>query len=91
MSIVLFALFAISLAVAVGGVVAMGVAGKGRDKHPRLASRFAQAADALNGDSEPPQRFVKNVELVNRYARESLRAGGRRRSQAAPVRELQQT
>lgn len=59
MSIVLFTILIIAVALGVWGVVAMGMAGKGRDKHPRLASNFARAAQALNGDSEPPARFVK--------------------------------
>lgn len=90
MSIILFALFAVTLAVAVVGVAAMGVAGKGKNKHPRLANRFAQAAEALNGDSEPPERFVRNVALIGRYAEGSLPAGGPGRGQA-PARGLQQT
>ena len=59
----------LSFAVAVGvcGVVGMGMAGKGKERHPVLADRFARAARALNGDGEVPPRFEKQVEkLVSR-------------------------
>lgn len=59
MSIILFTLIALAVALCVWGVAAMGMAGKGKDKHPRLANRFAKAAQALNGDGEPPARLVK--------------------------------
>jgi hypothetical protein len=41
---------AIVIALGVWGVAGMGIAGKGRDKHPRLAHHFARAAQVLNGD-----------------------------------------
>lgn len=59
MSIILFTVLALIIALCVWGVTAMGMAGKGKDKHPRLAHRFARAAQALNGDGEPPARLVK--------------------------------
>lgn len=59
MSMIVFAVLAIVVALAVWGMVAMGMAGKGKTRHPRLANRFARYAQALNGESEPPERFVK--------------------------------
>lgn len=59
MSMVIFTVLALAVALGVWGVVGMGMAGKGRDKHPKLANRFARAAQALNGDAEPPASLVK--------------------------------
>ena len=59
MSIIVLTGIALVIALSVWGVVAMGMAGKGRDRHPKLAHRFARAAQALNGDGEPPARLVK--------------------------------
>lgn len=57
--IIVVTLLAFVLALGIWGVVGMGMAGKGRTKHPKLAHQFARAAQALNGDGEPPARFVK--------------------------------
>lgn len=59
MSIVLFTLLALAVALGIWGVVGMGMAGKGKAKHPKLAHRFALAAQALNGEGEPPARLAK--------------------------------
>lgn len=59
MGVVLFTVLALVLALGVWGVVGMGMAGKGRVKYPKLAHHFARAAQALNGDSEPPARWAK--------------------------------
>ena len=47
------------VAVAVFGVVAVGLEGRGRTRAPKTADRLARAARHLNGDAEPPQRFAK--------------------------------
>ena len=52
---VVFTLLAIVLALGVWGVAGMGIAGKGRTRHPRLAHHFARAAHVLNGST--PRRF----------------------------------
>lgn len=59
MSVIILTILALVVAVGVWGVVGMGMAGKGKDKHPALASRFARAAQALNGDGEVPARVQK--------------------------------
>lgn len=59
MSVIIFTVLALVVALGVWGVVGMGMAGKGRDKHPVLADRFARAAQALNGDGEVPERLQK--------------------------------
>ncbi|MDO5682319.1 MAG: hypothetical protein Q4G46_05775 [Propionibacteriaceae bacterium] len=59
MSVFIFTLLALLVALGVWGVVAMGMAGKGKDKHPVLADRFARAAQALNGEGEVPERLEK--------------------------------
>lgn len=43
-------LLAVILALGVCGVAGMGIGGKGRARHPRLAHRFARMAQVLNGD-----------------------------------------
>lgn len=49
MSFVLTVL-AVILALGVWGVAGMGIAGKGRARHPKLAHRFARMAKVMNGD-----------------------------------------
>lgn len=58
-SIVLFTVLALIIAAFVAGAVVMGMAGHGRSQHPRVAHGFARAAQALNGDAEPPSGLVK--------------------------------
>ena len=59
MSVFIFTAIALLVALGVWGVVAMGLGGKGKQKHPRLANRFARAAQALNGEGEDPERQEK--------------------------------
>jgi hypothetical protein len=44
------------------GLVLLGIAGRGKDRAPKLADRMARAAQHLNGDGEPPARLVKLIE-----------------------------
>jgi ABC-type transporter Mla subunit MlaD len=46
----LLTLLALIVALGVWGVAGMGIGGKGRTRHPRLAHHFARAAQVLNGD-----------------------------------------
>lgn len=58
LSIVLFFLLAIlGIAAAVYGMVAVGIEGRHRDRHPGIAHRLARAAQAMNGDGQPPRAF----------------------------------
>ena len=41
------------------GMVVVGLQGRFRDRAPRLAERMAVAAQHLNGDGEPPERFSR--------------------------------
>ncbi|WP_432560497.1 hypothetical protein [Granulicoccus sp. GXG6511] len=59
MSVIIFTVIALVVAFGVWGVVAMGMAGKGKEKHPALAHRFARAAQALNGEGQVPERLEK--------------------------------
>ncbi|GAB3702911.1 hypothetical protein [Mariniluteicoccus flavus] len=58
-------IFAMLLVVVVGtfviAAVAMGMRGKGKHQHPRMADSFARAAMALNGDGETPDVFDRLV------------------------------
>lgn len=46
----LFTLLAVIVALGVWGVAGMGIGGKGRSRHPKLAHRFARMAQVLNGE-----------------------------------------
>ncbi|HNV10503.1 MAG TPA: hypothetical protein PKN27_04125 [Propionibacteriaceae bacterium] len=46
------------VALAAIGTVAVGMRGAGKERHPLVAHRFAQAARHLNGDAKAPQAFV---------------------------------
>lgn len=59
MSVVIFTILSLAIALGVCGVVGMGMAGKGKEKHPALAHHFARAAQALNGEGQVPSRFEK--------------------------------
>ena len=63
MTAIVFAMIII-LGVAAGivGMVAIGLQGRGRERAPRLAEKMTVAAVHLNGDTEPPERFVRLVE-----------------------------
>lgn len=50
--------FIILVALAIGGVVAIGMQGAGRERAPQLANHLAEAARHMNGDAEPPQALV---------------------------------
>ena len=56
MTAVYIAMFIIVLlALAACAVVAVGMQGVGRDRAPRLANHFAEAARHMNGDADAPQ------------------------------------
>lgn len=59
MSVVIVTILILVVALGVCGVVGIGMAGKGKEKHPALAHHLARAAQALNGDGEVPSRFQK--------------------------------
>ena len=43
------------------GLVLLGMEGRGKQRAPRLADRAARAAEHLNGEGEPPARFIKLI------------------------------
>ena len=49
------------LAVVAGtaGMVVVGMEGRFKERAPRLADRMARAAQHLNGDGQPPERFSR--------------------------------
>lgn len=49
----------LAVAVAVLGIVAVGLQGRGKTHAPKMANRLERAARHLNGDAEPPQRFAR--------------------------------
>ncbi|MDO5500939.1 MAG: hypothetical protein Q4F67_14785 [Propionibacteriaceae bacterium] len=59
MSVFIFTIIALVVALGIWGVVGMGMAGKGKERHPELANRFARAAKALNGEGEVPPQLDK--------------------------------
>lgn len=61
-SIVIAMIVILLLASATLVIVVMGMQGRGKGRLPRLAHRAAQAARHLNGDGEPPARFVRVIE-----------------------------
>ena len=63
MTTIVFAMIIIlAVAATIVGLVAVGLQGRGRDRAPRLAEKMTHAAEHLNGDSEPPEKFVPLVE-----------------------------
>ena len=46
--------FIILVALAIGGVVAIGMQGAGRERAPQLANHLAEAARHMNGDAAGP-------------------------------------
>ena len=56
---ILLMIFAVVAAVFVGGVVVMGMRGKGEDDHPRAARRFSETARAMTGEGDPPAQLAK--------------------------------
>ncbi len=45
-------------------LVSLGMEGRGRDRHPRLADSAARAALHLNGEADPPRRLVRVLEAT---------------------------
>jgi len=63
MTTIVFAMIIIlAVAATIVGLVAVGLQGRGRDRAPRLAEKMTLAAEHLNGDTEPPEKFVRLVE-----------------------------
>jgi hypothetical protein len=50
------------LCVGVVGLVLVGIEGRGKRRAPKIARRIRRAARHLNGDGQPPARFVKVIE-----------------------------
>ena len=44
------------------GLVLLGMEGRGKQRAPRLADRATRAAEHLNGEGEPPARFIRLIE-----------------------------
>lgn len=63
--VVLF-LFTIAAAAVIAGVVIMGMQGRGKSNHPRLAHKFARFAQALNGEGEPPRHLGRVFDPAGR-------------------------
>ena len=61
-SIVVAMLVILVVAVCTVGLVLLGMEGRGKERAPRLADRAARAAEHLNGEGEPPARFIKLIE-----------------------------
>lgn len=60
-SIILSMLLVVVVGTFVIGAVAMGMQGKGKQQHPKVADTFARAAMALNGESDTPPLFGRTV------------------------------
>lgn len=56
-AIIIAMLFVVIVGTFVIGAVAMGMQGKGKQQHPKVANTFARAAMALNGEGETPSLF----------------------------------
>lgn len=56
-SIILSMLLVVVIGTFVLGSVAMGMRGKGRRQHPKVAHSLARAAQAFNGEGEVPSVF----------------------------------
>ena len=50
------------LATGIVGLVLIGIEGRGKRRAPKIARRITRAAQHLNGDGQPPARFVKLIE-----------------------------
>jgi hypothetical protein len=61
-SIVIGMIVILVVAACTVGLVLLGMEGRGKRRAPRLADRAARAAEHLNGDAEPPARFIKLIE-----------------------------
>jgi len=56
-AIVLAMIVILGIVAGTAGVVVVGMEGRFRDRLPKMADRMARAAQHLNGDGEPPERF----------------------------------
>ncbi len=50
------------IALGIVALVLVGIEGRGKRHAPKLAQRVRRAAQHLNGDGQPPARFVKMIE-----------------------------
>jgi hypothetical protein len=50
------------IAAGIVGLVLVGIEGRGKRRAPKIARRITRAAQHLNGDGQPPARFVKLIE-----------------------------
>ena len=50
------------IAAGIVGLVLVGIEGRGKRRAPKIARRVTRAAQHLNGDGQPPARFVKLIE-----------------------------
>ena len=58
-AIAIAGLLLLALITGIVGLVVVGLEGRGIDGHPRLRTRFAQAAQHLNGEGTPPPAFLR--------------------------------
>ncbi len=61
-SIVIAMVITLVLVLAVTGLVLVGIEGRGRRRAPQITRRIARAAQHLNGEGQPPARFVRFIE-----------------------------
>jgi hypothetical protein len=59
-AIIVAMLLTLALVAGVAGLVLMGIEGRWRQRAPRLADRFARAAQHLNGDGQPPRTLTRS-------------------------------
>ncbi len=61
-SIVIAMVITLVLVLAIAGLVVVGIEGRGRRRAPQIARRVTRAAQHLNGEGQPPARFVRFIE-----------------------------
>src|SRR5215218_2320111 len=77
MVVIVFSMIIIlGVAAAIVGLVALGMQGRGRDRAPVLANKMARAAEHLNGEGEPPERFRRFIESAQHPGGRPSRARG---------------
>ncbi|WP_375431189.1 hypothetical protein [uncultured Friedmanniella sp.] len=59
-AIVVAMIVTLALVGGVVGLVLMGIEGRWKERAPRLADRFARAAQHLNGDGQPPKALSRS-------------------------------
>ncbi len=59
-AIIVAMVLTLALVAGVAGLVLMGIEGRWRQRAPRLADRFARAAQHLNGDGQPPRSLTRS-------------------------------